>query len=266
MITGNLRKMATALLEDGTIEYHFRIGTEKVRVNDFIGKPLRLHFTGVINCKRCGRKTKKSFAQGFCYPCFMNAPENSPCIIKPELCEAHEGKGRDVEWEKANHLQPHVVYLALTSKLKVGVTRGNQIPTRWIDQGAWRVILVSEVPYRRLAGDIEIFLKNHLTDKTSWQRMLKNERDESIDIQAEQKRVQALLPENFQQYNSANDAITELNFPVLAYPTKVKSLNFDKTPTVEGTLQGIKGQYLIFDGGRVLNIRKFAGYAVELGE
>ena len=62
---------------------------------------------------------------------------------------------------------------------------------------------------------------------------------------------------------SATESVCEIGYPVNAYPEKVKAHNFDKTDTVSGVLQGIKGQYLILDSG-VLNVRKFSGYELEL--
>ena len=199
-----------------------------------------------------------------CYNCFMNSPENAECILRPELCQAHLGKGRDPEWEKKAHFRPHYVYLASTNAIKVGVTRDDQIPTRWIDQGAHKGIILAEVPYRQLAGAIEVALKDHLSDKTNWQRMLKNEVLGDLDLVKEKERVIELLPEQFRQYKSANDEILELIYPVLAYPAKVTSLSLDKMPTIEMQLSGIRGQYLMFEGGSVINIRKHSGYEVEL--
>lgn len=259
--TAHLHKMRTQLTE--TVEYRLKTDGETLLLNELIGKPVAIRFTGQINCKRCGKLTKKSFAQGFCYPCFANAPENSPCIIKPELCEAHLGKGRDVEWEKEHHLQPHIVYLAVSSGLKVGVTRHEQVPTRWIDQGASQAIRLATVPYRQLAGKIEVALKKHVSDKTNWQRMLKNMVATDIDLIEKKQEMKALLTEELQAYIAENNDITTINYPVIDYPTKLKSLSFDKIEEVVGTLMGIKGQYLIFDGGRVMNIRKHAGYLVE---
>jgi hypothetical protein len=208
--------------------------------------------------------TKKSFGQGFCYPCFINSPENAECIVKPELCRGHLGEGRDVEWEKAHHVQPHYVYLALSSDVKVGVTRNIQVPTRWIDQGASQAIILAETPYRQLAGEIEVALKNYLPDKTNWQRMLKNEVAQGVDL-AERKRLAAgFLPEHLQQYVATSDAITSIVYPVLRYPQKVKSLSLEKQPEINGVLAGIKGQYLIFEDGSVTNIRNQSGYVIEL--
>lgn len=259
--TGHLRKMITALEEP--VRYTLSLDGTEIVMNDLIGHELLIRFTGEIHCKVCGRLTKKSFGQGYCYPDFMNHPENSPCILRPELCEGHMGIGRDVEWEEKHHVQPHVVYLALSSGLKVGVTREQQVPTRWIDQGAYQAIRLAEVPYRQLAGEIEVLLKDHMADKTNWQRMLKNQL--AVEDLLEQKDyAAALLPEEYHDYIADNDDITEIHYPVLSYPEKLKSINLDKTPEVSGKLSGIKGQYLMFEDGQVMNMRKHTSYLVEL--
>lgn len=235
-------------------------------MNTLLGKSIQLRFAGQINCTRCGRKTSKAFGEGYCYPCFTSAPENAPCIVRPELCEAHLGKGRDVAWEETHHNQPHVVYLALSSEVKVGVTRITNIPTRWIDQGASQVIVLAEVPYRQLAGEIEVSLKSHFTDKTAWQKMLKNEVATGIQLLSEKDRAGRLLYEPLQEYISDNDEIITISYPALSYPTKVSSLSFDKTPEISGKLIAIKGQYLIFEGGNALNIRRHEGYFIEISD
>lgn len=260
--SGNLSKMRVKL--DSPVSYELHLGEEAVPMNELIGKELKFSYEGRINCIICGDKTKKSFAQGFCYRHFMNAPEASPCIIRPEVCEGHLGKGRDVEWEQAHHVQPHIVYLALTNGMKVGVTREQQVPTRWIDQGAWKAVKFAETPNRYLAGVIEVAMKDHLSDKTNWQRMLKNQMNMELDILEEKTRLLDLLPAEYAEYQSSNDEVTEIHYPVEAYPEKVKSLSFDKMPEIEATLLGIRGQYLIFDAGRVLNVRKHTGYWIDL--
>jgi hypothetical protein len=237
---------------------------ENVRFNDLIGKNIKFSFLDKIICRSCAKETKKSFNQGFCYTCFLNAPESADCIIRPELCRAHLGQGRDVEWEEKNHNQDHVVYLAASDVVKVGVTRSTQMPTRWIDQGANSAIILAETPNRYLAGVLEMELKNHFSDKTNWQKMLKNDIDESIDLVHEKWSLESVLPSDLTQYFSENDEIFEFNYPVSNYPEKIKSLSFDKETVIEGVLVGIKGQYLIFEGGRVLNLRKHTSYLVEL--
>ena len=259
--SGNLSKMRTQLGDE--IEYTLKLGEEEIEMNNYIGADISLSFHGQINCVSCGKLTKKAFGQGFCYPCFANSPMNAECIIRPELCEAHLGKGRDPEWEKKHHLQKHFVYLALTSKVKVGVTRHDQIPTRWIDQGAWKAIIIAETDNRQQAGLIEVSLKNYMGDKTPWRDMLKDIRDTTIDLKSLRDKAVTLFPEDLKKFARTDSEVVELNFPVDEYPEKIKSLNFDKTPEISGTLMGIRAQYFIFEGGEVLNIRKFSGYHID---
>lgn len=260
---GNLQKMRAFIDEENQVQYRLNL-IEEVNMNERIGTTIKLDWSGTINCTSCSKVTKKSFGQGFCYNCFISAPEAAECILRPELCRAHLGEGRDPEWEEKHHNQPHVVYLATSSAVKVGITRETQVPTRWIDQGASSAIRLAEVPNRYEAGRIEVALKEFFTDKTSWQKMLKNEVDESIDLEEEKWSLEEHLPADIIDYFSENDEIIELNFPVLEYPEKVKSQSFDKTPSIEGKLLGIKGQYLILDENRVLNIRKHTGYHIRI--
>ena len=259
---GILDKMQTSFINP--VQYFMTLGNDKVAVNELIGQNIQLRFTGNIFCTVCNKKTKKSFGEGMCFNCFSTSPENAECILRPELCQAHLGIGRDPEWEKKAHFRPHYVYLAETNDIKVGVTREDQIPTRWIDQGAHKGIIIAETPYRQLAGFIEVALKEHVSDKTNWQRMLKNEKVGEIDLVSEKQRMIGLLPEEFRQYKSDNDEVVELIYPVTAYPAKVTSLSFDKTPIIEMKLSGVRGQYFMFEGGNVLNIRRHSGYEVEV--
>jgi len=151
----------------------------------------------------------------------------------------------------------------LTSKVKVGVTRHDQIPTRWIDQGAWKALIIAETDNRQQAGLIEVSLKNHMGDKTPWRDMLKDVRDTTLDLKALRDKAVLLFPEDLKQFARTDSEVVELNFPVDEYPEKIKSLNFDKTPEISGTLMGIRAQYFIFEGGEVLNIRKFSGYHID---
>lgn len=260
--TGTLLKMHTQLQD--IVQYQLPIGNELVNMNELIGHQIKLTYENAIYCVKCGRKTVKSFNQGFCYPCFRDAPEAADWIINPEKSQAHLGiEDRDLEYEKAVQLQPHVVYLSLTSGIKVGVTRHTQIPTRWIDQGASQAIKLAQTPNRYLAGMIEIGLKNHMADKTNWQQMLKNIQP-NIDLLAEKENVKTLVDEAYHQYFDKENNIIQLNYPVLNYPVKVTSIGFEKQPEYEGKLVGIKGQYLIFENGIVLNVRKYTGYVVTL--
>jgi hypothetical protein len=232
MTEGNIRKMTVKLGDE--VQYTLNLD-QKVDMNALIGSEIRLEWNGIINCAACGKVTKKSFGQGFCYSCFIEAPESSECILRPELCRAHLGEGRDPEWEEKYHNKPHVVYLAASSAVKVGITRADQVPTRWIDQGATSAIILAETPNRYEAGRIEVALKEFFTDKTNWQRMLKNDIDESIDLEEEKWSLEEQLPADITECFSEDDDITEINYPVDEYPSKVKSRSFDKTPIIKHT-------------------------------
>lgn len=245
------------------VRYFIKLANDKICLNNFIGQTIQLHFSGAIYCSSCSKITNKSF-QGFCYTCFNEVPEASPCIINPELCEAHLGKGRDVEYEERNHNQPHFVYFAATDKVKIGITRNTQIPTRWIDQGAQSAIILAETPNRYTAGIIEVALKEAYDDKTNWQNMLKDIRDGSIDLVEEKWIAQELLPTDLAVYFTEDESILTFNYPVKEYPSTLTSMNLDTTPTIQGTLTGIRGQYLYIDGSRVINIRRHTGYEVNI--
>ena len=259
---GTLSKMPVKYADP--VQYFLKLDEEPFLINDWIGKTIKLSFSGNIYCINCGRKTSKSFSQGFCYPCFRDAPQNAEFIIRPELCRAHLGEGRDPEWEEKHHNQPHVVYLAISSVAKVGVTRATNVPNRWIDQGAWKAVKLAETPNRYQAGLIEMDLKQYFSDKTPWQRMLKNELANEVEVLKTKEKMQHLMEDKYNEFDSSDDEIYEMKYPVLDFPTKVKSHNLDKEPTLEGKLMGIKGQYWLLEGGVVINIRKYGGYEVEL--
>ena len=269
-ITGNIRKLKTELVSP--IYYSLPIGEELLPINPLIGKSISFTFDGDINCVHCGRKIKKTFQQGYCYPCFQSLAECDSCLIKPELCHYQAGTCREPQWGEEHCFQDHYVYLANTSGLKVGITRQTNIPTRWMDQGATQALPIYRTRDRLLSGKVEVIMKQHVADKTAWQRMLKGE-PEPVDIAAERDRfhqeseeeINAILKEHGDDAVTflANESLIELHYPIEQYPEKVKSFNFDKTPEVEGILMGIKAQYLIFDTG-VLNIRKFSGYKLTV--
>jgi hypothetical protein len=261
MPTGTIRKMRTEY--GAPVNYFLPVGSEEIPLNKIIGSELKLDFTGNIYCVKCGEKTKKSFAQGFCYKCFVSSPETEDCVLRPELCQAHVGIARDMTYAEEHCLIDHYVYLANSSSLKVGVTRHTQIPTRWIDQGASEAILFAKTPNRFLAGKIEVALKDHLSDKTNWRNMLKNVIEE-IELTEEKKRVSKLLPEIYKQFLVKDAKIQEITYPVNKFPEKVKSFSFDKEQSVGGILNGIKGQYLLFENDYCLNVRKFGGYEIKI--
>ncbi len=262
-LSGLISKMHTSL-NMGTAQYQLPIGDKLLNMNDLIGEPIQLEFNGQINCSNCGKTTNKSYSQGYCYPCCQKLACCDLCIMKPENCHYHLGTCREPNWGLANCFSPHVIYLANSSGVKVGITRKSNIPSRWIDQGAVGALPILEVDTRLKSGQIEVALKEFVNDKTNWRKMLKNEVEEVDLAQVCDEllpKVQLLVDEL--GANTLNDEALEINYPVVEYPSKISSLNFDKTPLISGVLQGIKGQYLILDMG-VLNIRKFGSYNITL--
>ncbi|NQV69212.1 MAG: DUF2797 domain-containing protein [Pseudohongiella sp.] len=267
---GTLRKMLSRL--EQPVAYQIRLGEHAVALNPLIEKPIKLQFSGVINCVNCGRKSSKSFNQGYCFPCFQRLAQCDSCIIHPERCHFDQGTCREPSWGEQFCMQDHIVYLANSSGLKVGITRATQVPTRWVDQGATQALAIIRVRTRLQSGAVEVVFKQHVADKTNWREMLKSEAA-ALDMQAEAERLLAECQSDLKQLEDKFGffAITVLNgvepvsinYPVISYPEKVSSFNFDKTPVVEGTLMGIKGQYLILDTG-VINLRRFSGYEVSL--
>jgi hypothetical protein len=256
-----LKKMIT---EYGSpIQYYIETDTDYLNINQLIGKNISFEFDK-YQCLNCS-KNKKIFRQGHCYDCFINSPQVGDWIMKPELSKAHLNiQDRDLDYEKSIQLKPHIVYLATSSNLKVGVTRKSQIPTRWIDQGANQAISMLETPNRYLAGIAEIALKKYVSDKTSWQKMLKNEIIE-IDLIKEMHRLKEFLPFETKEYFLNNNTdIYNFEYPVLKYPNKIKSLNLEKSPIINGKLIGVKGQYLLFEDGSVFNVRNNEGNVVKI--
>jgi len=257
---GTLTKMQTEI--GHPIQYYLIFDTNFINVNQLIGRTIEVQHVG-YQCLHC-KKPKKIFRQGFCYDCFSTIPAAADWIMKPELSKAHlDIEDRDLEYEKRVQLQPHVVYLALSSEVKIGVTRKTQVPTRWIDQGAVEALPVLETPNRYLAGVAEVALKNHFADKTNWQKMLKNEISPA-DLPAEKQKLFDWLPNEVKPYFLEEDQDYLINYPVQQYPVKVSSLNLEKTPNFSGKVTGIKGQYLIFEDGTVFNVRTYEGYVVKI--
>ena len=257
---GVLKKMPTELGDP--IQYYMLFDTDFLNVNQVLDRPIHIEFIK-YQCLNCG-EDRPIFRQGFCRSCFFETPAAGDWIMRPELSKAHLGKeDRDLEYEKKVQLQPHIVYLANSSNIKVGVTRKSQIPTRWIDQGAHEAIEILEAPNRYLAGITEVALKEHLSDKTNWRKMLTNEVIDQ-DLAEWRDKLKSYVPEEAEEYYLNNRTEIELKFPVIQYPTKVKSMNLSKTPEFNGTLKGIKGQYLIFEDNTVFNVRGNEGYYVAL--
>ena len=270
MTTGVIRKMVVEATEP--VSYWLPMGEERLEVQPLLGSQISLEFTGQIYCIECGRKTTKSFNQGYCFPCLRSLAACDMCIVKPELCHYDQGTCREPAWGESHCMRPHVVYLANSSGLKVGITRASQVPTRWIDQGAVQALPLYEVDSRLQSGWLEVALKRYISDRTDWRAMLKGDPSQ-LDLLVKRDRLLGEASVDLAQcqlkIGSASMRLVEgaqearFKYPVLVYPEKIKAHNFDKKARVEGCLQGVKGQYMILDTG-VLNIRKFAGYEVDL--
>ena len=267
---GAVRKMKTQLVDP--VSYTMLLGEHEIPLNDYLGQQLQLQYAGVINCIHCDRKTNKSFSQGYCYPCFKRLAQCDSCIVSPEKCHYAAGTCREPEWGDQHCMIDHIVYLANTSGMKVGITRGSQVPTRWMDQGATQARPIFRVDTRLHSGLVETVFKGHIADKTNWRTMLKGNA-EPRDMEQVRQQLLADCAADLDSLTQTHglSAITELPdepdthiaYPVLEFPVKVTSFNLDKTPIIEGTLLGIKGQYLIFDTG-VINMRKYGGYQLSL--
>lgn len=268
-VTGHLKKMQVELNQQ--VQYFLPLDDHREPLNALLGQSIRLEYLGDIHCTHCGRRSKKSFNQGYCYPCFTKLAQCDTCIMSPEKCHYEQGTCREPSWGEQYCFTDHYVYLANSSGVKVGITRGSQVPTRWIDQGATQAMPIFRVKSRYQAGLIEDCVRQHIADRTHWQKMLKGN-SETVDLEQIRDEIvaksEASLREIEQKFGLLaiqrlyHQKVVDINFPVLEYPQKVKSLNLDKQPIVEGVLQGIKGQYLILDTG-VINIRKYTAYNVQ---
>ncbi|MEO2267200.1 DUF2797 domain-containing protein [Pseudoalteromonas pernae] len=270
---GTLKKMKTQLGSSPAeaVQYQLPVGDELLSLNELIGRPVTLTHTGNIFCSSCGKKTKKSYSQGHCFVCMRKLASCDMCIMKPETCHYDQGTCREPQWGEENCMIPHYVYLANTSGLKVGITRHTQIPTRWIDQGATAALPIIKVQTRLQSGLVEVALAEFIADKTNWRNMLKGTQVD-IDLVAAREellpQIKGKLDELAELFGATaievlDEEVVNITYPVDNYPTKISSFNFDKELGVSGVLQGIKGQYLIFDTG-VINIRKFGAYEVEV--
>ncbi|GGK12397.1 hypothetical protein GCM10007962_03400 [Yeosuana aromativorans] len=257
---GVLTKMETEFSQP--IQYYLVFESDFINMNQLLGKNITIQFIR-YQCLNCGLD-KPIYRQGFCKSCFYEIPQAADWIMRPELSTAHlDEEDRDLEYEKKVQLQPHIVYLANSSNVKVGVTRKSQVPTRWIDQGAHEAIEIVEVPNRYLAGITEVALKDHVSDKTNWRSMLKND-IKDVDLVQWRERLKQYIPEEAKDYFIESNTETNLEFPVIKYPDKPKSLNLIKEQTFTGKLEGIKGQYLIFDDETVFNVRANEGLVVAI--
>jgi hypothetical protein len=258
----HLLRMRTEL--DQPVRYYLKNDSgDEILMNSLIGKRIQVRFLGDIHCIHCGNKTKQSFHQGYCYSCFTSLPQTDVGIIHPEKDQSHLGISRDMEWAKENSLVDHIVYIAITGNLKVGVTRFTQVPYRWIDQGAISAIKLARTPNRYLAGLIEVALKAHVADKTAWKEML-GAVNHQVSLINEKKRLVSVLPPDLNIYVTVDNRVSDILYPYKTMQLQYHQINLLNEPEFGGMLAGIKGQYLIFDNGNVLNVRRHNGYLVEI--
>lgn len=260
MFQGVLSKMRTNYANP--VDYYLVFENNFLNINQLIDKKVFIQFVE-YKCLSC-KENKTIYRQGFCRKCFFETPEAADWVLKPELSKAHlDIEERDLDFEKKAQLQPHIVYLANSGGIKVGVTRKTQVPTRWIDQGAHQALAIAEVPNRYLAGVTEVALKEYISDKTNWRKMLQNIHSEK-DLETERDTIASHIPEEIQQYLLKDSTPVTVHYPSSVYPQKPKSLNLTKTLKYEGVLKGVKGQYLIFEDSTVFNVRAHEGFVVKI--
>ncbi len=264
---GHLRKMSVELADP--VRYSLRFDSGELPLDGALGQVIRLQHDGSKQCVNCARVIKKTYNQGYCFPCSQKLAACDMCILRPQTCHYHLGTCREPEWGERNCLQPHIVYLANSSGLKVGITRQEQVPTRWIDQGATQAIPILAASSRLISGQLEVAIGAHVSDRTDWRKMLRgaaeprdlgSARDELLGM-CEQALAKISADHGDTAFSHLTAEPVDIEYPVNEYPEKVRSLNFDKHPDIESTLLGIKGQYLILESG-VLNMRRHGGYHV----
>ena len=256
----DVQKLESFYEPGSTVAYYLPYGDQFIHLNPFIGQAVKIRYKGSITCIHCGRKTKKSFNQGYCFPCARSLPQTDLCIVRPQTCSYFDGGCRDPEWGEKHCMIRHTVYLANSSGIKVGITRHENRFNRWVDQGAIAAIPIATVNKRIDAGKVEVALATTLADKTNWRKMLSKDVKE-IDLHTAKSAALDLIPADI-SHEISEEPVYRFKYPVREFPEKIKSYNLDKTPEVEDILLGIKGQYLIFKNA-VINFRKFSGYAIE---
>ena len=260
MFSGVLKKMTS--IHDNPVRYIIDFDNDLIFLNQIIGKKIKIHKTGYC-CLSCFENLQ-IFANGFCKKCFFESPIAGDWIMKPELSKAHLGiEDRDISYEKKVQLQNHIVYLSKTSGIKVGVTRSNNMSTRWIDQGAIEAVVLIEVPNRYLAGVAVVQLKEKFSDKTNWRKMLTSNFEEA-DIIKNKKIALDELGSEFEEFFKTDSEVMKFNYQIDKSIDSVKSVSLKKSDDIEGKLIGIKGQYLIFEDSSVFNVRSNEGYVVDV--
>jgi len=275
-ISGNLLKMETkAVLQNeqeniSLVEYQLPLSEQLVPMNQLVGKKIKLEFSGVINCIATGEKIKKSYGQGYSYKAFISLPECDMCIVRPSLCHFSKGTCRDSKWGEENCNISHVLYLARSSGVKVGITREHTIPTRWMDQGAVEAMPLLRFKTRHLSGVMEEEISKVVSDKTNWRKLIAGEIDDHTPLIDVKEQI-------FDQFGDVIDSLEgeemeekpyHFSYPMMKTEEsemrpKIAGLDLEKNPKLESVLLGIRGQYLLFPEG-ALNIRKHQGYHLQL--
>ncbi|MDR3272152.1 MAG: DUF2797 domain-containing protein [Flavobacteriaceae bacterium] len=258
-ITGLITKMMAEYADP--IQYFLNLDNEVIMMNQLLGKRVKIRFNH-YHCMNCGQD-KEIFAMGFCKNCYFLSPHAGEWVVRPELSKAHLGiADRNLVFEQEAQLQPHIVYLANSGGAKVGVTRKSQIPVRWIDQGAEYAVKLAQTDNRYEAGRIEVALKQHISDKTNYRKMLSQDVP-YIDLNEKKQQLLNFVPTDLQHFILSDDEITKLRYPVMNYPLGIQSVNLKKDPEIEGILIGIKGQYLLFDNNLTINLRSHEGFVAD---
>ena len=258
---GQLSKMTHKA--DTPVQYFLSLGDESYPLTPKVGQLVTVRYTGKITCIECGRKIKKTYSDGYCFPCARDLPENDICAVRPEKCQHDKGNKADREFYEKYCNIDHFVYLSQTSGVKVGITRHYNVPSRWVDQGAVKALIIAKVPRRILSGQIEVVLAKKISDRTNWRKMLLGQIDD-VDFPAMREKMIQCIPEDLRQYALREEEVQSFIYPVQSVPAKISSHNLDKEDKFTERLTGIKGQYLIFEN-RVINLRKYAGYCMEFG-
>lgn len=239
---------------------------DEIELSALLGASLELTHTGALRCQACGNNTRKSYAQGHCYPCFKRLARCDLCVMAPHRCHYAKGTCREPEWGDSFCMQPHLVYLANSSGLKVGITRDGQQLGRWQDQGALQGRLLARAKTRQAAGELEVQLAKTFGDRSQWRALVSGDAD-PVDLAAAAAQARELVPDpgagvDYIEPDDSAAATHSFQYPVQQWP-ELTRLNFKKTDQVRGVLTGIKGQYLLFDSG-VFNVREHTGYEVVL--
>jgi len=253
------------------VRYALDVGGTSIPLNDLLGRDVTLRFVGRITCRYCGATTRKSYGDGYCYDCFKTLARCDLCVVSPDRCHYAAGTCREPDWGNAFCMQPHFVYLANSAGPKVGITRPQNVPMRWLDQGATQGVLVMRTQTRHQAGCVEAALARYVGDRTDWRGLIGRDAPR-IDLPALlvqlRDRAKLELAALDGRFPGALDWIASptpqrFDYPVTSYDGAATVLSLIVDVAIGGTLLGIKGQYLLFDTG-VLNVRRFTSYHVEV--